>query len=282
MEINIQKRIPTRQIQTTKRNIPLEQIIAIHGYNPLAEGIETTGNVLGQAILKRAELRKQGEDLARKDQKELELLALKHQYDMELQSGKEQPEESYTIAGTDKQGNIIQIGNKSGKPRVIPMPGGGTLFPKNETPLTTENAGKLTMLQLATKDIDDVESMILKDGVPDYKMIAASNVPFGGLPFSKGRDVNSLIENSVAAKLRAETGATANESEVKSISRRFKPTIRDNPDTIKNKLGRLREFMTTAVATADPRGTRLRTIEPRRPTAITPSKVGRFQIEVEE
>lgn len=60
-----QRRLNVRQIQTTKRHIPLEQIMAVEGFNPLAQGIETTGNVIGQALQKRAALRQQGEQLAR-------------------------------------------------------------------------------------------------------------------------------------------------------------------------------------------------------------------------
>lgn len=65
MEINIPRRLNIRQIQLQKRNVPVDQIIAIEGYNPWAEGAETAGNVLGQAILKRAQLRQQGEELAK-------------------------------------------------------------------------------------------------------------------------------------------------------------------------------------------------------------------------
>ncbi len=64
MDINIQKRIPVRQIQTTKRNIPLEQIIAVNGFNPLAAGIDTSANAIGSTITKRAELRRQGQQIA--------------------------------------------------------------------------------------------------------------------------------------------------------------------------------------------------------------------------
>jgi len=58
-------RFNVRSIEAPQRRIPLEQILAIEGQNPLAQGIETTGNVLGNAILKRAELRRQGEQLAK-------------------------------------------------------------------------------------------------------------------------------------------------------------------------------------------------------------------------
>ena len=65
MAFEIQRRIPVRQIQTQKRNIPLDQIIAIEGQNPVAKGVETLGNVLGTALQQRADLRRQGEQLAK-------------------------------------------------------------------------------------------------------------------------------------------------------------------------------------------------------------------------
>lgn len=66
MNFNLpQKRLNIKEIQTTKRNIPLEQIISVEGQNPLAQGIETAGNVVGNALAKRAQLREQGEQLAK-------------------------------------------------------------------------------------------------------------------------------------------------------------------------------------------------------------------------
>ena len=61
-------RLNIRQIEQQKRNVPLQEIIAIEGQNPLAMGIETAGNVIGQALTKRAELRRQGEQLAKLEQ----------------------------------------------------------------------------------------------------------------------------------------------------------------------------------------------------------------------
>lgn len=51
-------------IQITKRNIPLEQIIAVQGQNPLATGIETAGNAVSQALQKRNQMRQQGQQIA--------------------------------------------------------------------------------------------------------------------------------------------------------------------------------------------------------------------------
>lgn len=61
---NPQRRINIQEIQSPKRNIPLEQIIATGGNNPLATGIETGSQVIGQALMRRAQLRQQGEELA--------------------------------------------------------------------------------------------------------------------------------------------------------------------------------------------------------------------------
>ena len=58
-------RLGVRQIRTEKRRVPIEQIIAVQGQSPVATGIETAGNVIGQALQQRAALRRQGEQLAR-------------------------------------------------------------------------------------------------------------------------------------------------------------------------------------------------------------------------
>jgi hypothetical protein len=58
-------RLAVRQIQTTKRNVPLQQIIDVQGQNPLAQGIEVAGGVIGQTLQKRAELQRQGIELAK-------------------------------------------------------------------------------------------------------------------------------------------------------------------------------------------------------------------------
>ena len=60
-----QRRVNVRQIQTQKRNIPLEQIMAVESFNPLAQGIETAGNLIGQSLQQRARARQVGEQLAK-------------------------------------------------------------------------------------------------------------------------------------------------------------------------------------------------------------------------
>lgn len=56
------------QIQRSSRRVPVEQIIAIQGHNPVAAGIDTAGQALSAALMKRAELKRQmGEKAADRD-----------------------------------------------------------------------------------------------------------------------------------------------------------------------------------------------------------------------
>jgi hypothetical protein len=51
-------------IQRPRRNIPVEQIIAAEGFNPMAAGIQQVGDTLGQALQRRAALRQQAQQVA--------------------------------------------------------------------------------------------------------------------------------------------------------------------------------------------------------------------------
>ena len=112
-------RLNIRQIEQQKRNVPIQEIIAIEGQNPLATGIETAGNVIGQALTKRAELRRQGEQLARMEKayglKEGELSGL----DTETGSaiGK-------YVAESRKPTYVQQI-NPDGTANLLEVPAGG-------------------------------------------------------------------------------------------------------------------------------------------------------------
>jgi len=60
-----QSRIPISPIQLTKRRVPIEQIVAVRGQNPWAEGIQEVGKGLANVITQRGLLRRQGTQLAR-------------------------------------------------------------------------------------------------------------------------------------------------------------------------------------------------------------------------
>ena len=61
MPIELPQRKALRQIQIQQQNVPLEQILAVKSYNPLAAGVD----VLSEALSRRAELRRQGQELAK-------------------------------------------------------------------------------------------------------------------------------------------------------------------------------------------------------------------------
>lgn len=57
-------RAGVRQIQIQKRQVPIEQIMAVRGQSPVAAGIDEVGKVLGGALQRQAELRRQGQQVA--------------------------------------------------------------------------------------------------------------------------------------------------------------------------------------------------------------------------
>jgi hypothetical protein len=140
--------------------------------------------------------------------------------------------------GVAPQQLIINLHNKAGVE--IKMPG------------TTEEAGKFTMINNALQNVQDVKrSIIKKDGSVDRDLVFQS---FTNMPFSEGRDINSMIEDAIAAKLRAETGAAANADEVKSMARRFGLNSFDKDSVIVSKLNRLERFLSNTLSTRDPSG----------------------------
>jgi hypothetical protein len=58
MAIRLKDRERLAPIERQRRNIPVEQIIRTKGFNPLAAGIETAGNVLAQAMQQRNTLKR--------------------------------------------------------------------------------------------------------------------------------------------------------------------------------------------------------------------------------
>lgn len=128
-----------------------------------------------------------------------------------------------------------------------------------DKPMTPENAGKLSMATSAIGDVDSViNSLINEDGTVNRGKLFAANfsIPFvrGGIPFTEGRSIDSAIENAIAAKLRAETGAAATPEEIRHVSNRFRPKMGDDDATIINKLSRLRTTLASGVELADPIG----------------------------
>lgn len=151
------------------------------------------------------------------------------------------------VAGVDSQGNPVffQPNKTGGTPSIIPG------VRPNDQGQTPENAGKIAMAQQAVKDLDSAEALLFgQNGRLMNNVVWGMNVPgFAGMPGNTpARNAYSAIQNAVAAKLRLETGAAANQSEVENIARRFMPTPADTSDSARNKLSRLRDFFNTSLS----------------------------------
>lgn len=143
--------------------------------------------------------------------------------------------------------------------------------------MTPDAAGRFSMVSQAVGDIDEVKKLIFNpDGTVNRARLASANLFPGGVPFTKGRDINSMIENAVAAKLRAETGAAATPSEIEGVARRFRFSMNDSDETITNKLERLRENLSATANIVDPSGMQSGTSS----TTTGGRKIGRFNVEV--
>lgn len=121
--------------------------------------------------------------------------------------------------------------------------------------LTSETAGKLALLSQASSDVDETIELLFPQGREGGLSRKAQIGGFFNLPIAKGRQISSRIQNAVAAKLRAETGAAANADEVKNIAKRFQPVpgLDDAASTL-DKLDRLKEFLNQGAFFIDPTG----------------------------
>lgn len=151
------------------------------------------------------------------------------------------------VAGVDAKGNPVffQPSKTGGAPSIIPN------VRPNDQGQTPETAGKIAMAQQAISDIDAAESLLFgQNGRLMNGVVWAMNVPgTAGLPGNTdARNAYSAIQNAVAAKLRLETGAAANQGEIVNIARRFMPTPADTTESARNKLNRLRAFFDTSLS----------------------------------
>jgi hypothetical protein len=95
------------------------------------------------------------------------------------------------------------------------------------------------------------EAIVNTDGSinRDTVFSMSSDIPLlgKGIPGTEGRGVRSVLEDSLASKLRLETGAQANKEELQNIVDRFMPSLLDDDATIRDKMERLNQFFTDAL-----------------------------------
>lgn len=115
-----------------------------------------------------------------------------------------------------------------------------------EANIDANEAGRLQGLFGAQQLVASLRSGFLnQDGTVNREAVLTSFGP--GVPFTTGRTLSSQFEDAADAVIRARTGATANEEEIRGIARQFKPNPLDNDQTIKDKLDRFERFSSGAL-----------------------------------
>lgn len=122
------------------------------------------------------------------------------------------------------------------------------LTPKLNQP-SPPTVGQMAMVQSAKTDLENYEKLLFPGDKFDRSMIYRTNVPFAaGMPGdTKARQAYSALNNAIAAKLRLETGAQANDQEIEEIAKRFRPNVGDTEASARDKVGRLKQFMDTTL-----------------------------------
>jgi hypothetical protein len=121
-------------------------------------------------------------------------------------------------------------------------------------PLAVGDAGRLAMIKQGELDADRAIDLLFTKGA-DGKPASLRRVVAAEMraPMTAGgwsddsRQAYTYIRNSVAGKLRAETGAAAPASEIEDIARRFMPSPIDGTPVALDKVERLREFFTMSL-----------------------------------
>lgn len=118
---------------------------------------------------------------------------------------------------------------------VEPIPGG------NKDTMSPEAAAKVQLLETALSSAEDFRGYIVnQDGSVNRGNILTL---YGNIPFTRGREANVFLLDSIEAKLRAESGAAVPETEVARAGRRFKPHPFDKNSTVKIKSDLLIAFL---------------------------------------
>jgi hypothetical protein len=136
-------------------------------------------------------------------------------------------------------------------------------FKQTQEGMPAETGGKVVMLGQAIEDMDKAISMILPPtGGFNRKLAIGAGTNAPEFAVEGSQIVRSAVLNAMSAKLRMETGAQSNESEIQGIVDRYWPSgVRDNEKSARYKMTRLQRFMTDGKFIMDPKG-RIVVVEP--------------------
>lgn len=307
-------RLNIRQIRNEKQKIPIDQIIAIEGHSPIATGISTAGNVIGQALLRRAALRQEGEALARQQQQvnqlanflgerpiaepvglspELYLSAVKQK----RLSNMPPSDKGLQFAGLDEFGNpvvfnpntgALQTGNRQTNSQGALLPKQKKVLPSSVLQDVKNQESAISLLENAAATSPE----IMKRSVGMYGgsiAPALSKIPGVGVPFRDPERAvfQQNVKTGFLKFLYSEAGKQLSDPEriavqdaigsVETPMEEFVPKLNGALSIIKSAQSRYMESLGESGYIAPG----LQRIEPQKPVPITPKKVGRFEIEVE-
>ena len=150
-------------------------------------------------------------------------------------------------------GDAASWTNKEGQqppPSMTPEQAGQAGYYPRPKAATPEVAGKKAAMAVAGETLGSVRDAIVgPEGGVDRTLVTTMAL---NVPFSEGRLQRARLVDVLQTKLRAETGATANEEEVRNILDRYLPSVRDSDEGIKDKFDRLQRFFTLSIKETNP------------------------------
>jgi len=117
------------------------------------------------------------------------------------------------------------------------------------------DAGRFNMVMQADNRIKEVNTMLFPEGPAgkiNRTLIFKASAPGGGI--GEGSQLFSKMYQVVDSALRLETGAQANESEIKIKMGEYWPSWKDTDATVRQKIKDLNEYANGAVELSDPTG----------------------------
>lgn len=139
---------------------------------------------------------------------------------------------SFIYAGTDPNGNLVGVNNKTFETKVTPSPTGKPLLPKN---LTGEMANS-SLYATRANDANDQLNALMAGGFDPTSL--ASGVQKLLPNYFQGEKVQALEQigrNLGAAILRKESGAAITKDEWEQVKLQYIPQPGDKPETLKQK-----------------------------------------------
>lgn len=176
----------------------------------------------------------------------------------------------YNLPGQAGGGMVGPGGLQTAPPEIsydeITQPGGGKVkipVPKAQIGMTGyqteppkgQNASEAGRIQLAQSGLlahQQLENMIFDPKTGKSKWGPLATGIGGGLPWTEGRNIESLIFRACDAIIRAATGAALNREELTNYARTYAPSVFDNEATVQSKMQGLRSFLNGYLEKMDP------------------------------